>query len=66
MSRRHAISLGFSGHYQNLGIPGLKSHYSACNFTISVDGPPTVGVGGVLTHVERGILKQVTLRPPTI
>ena len=30
MSRRHAISPGFFGHYQDLGISRLKGHDSDC------------------------------------
>ena len=36
MRRRHAVSPGFSGHYQDLGIPNLKGHDSACNLIVSV------------------------------
>ena len=36
MRRRHAISPGFSGHYQDLGIASLKLHASACNLIISL------------------------------
>ena len=33
--RRHAISPGFSGHYQDLGKSSLKRHDSACNLILS-------------------------------
>ena len=37
MRRRHAISPGFSGHYQDLGIASRKKHDSACKLVLSVD-----------------------------
>ena len=39
MRRRHAISPGFAGHYQDLGISSLKGHDSACNLILSVAKP---------------------------
>ena len=36
MRRRHAISPGFPGHYQDLGISSTKRHDSACNLILSV------------------------------
>ena len=37
MRQRHAISPGFFGHYQDLGISSLKRHDSAvCNCILSV------------------------------
>ena len=37
MCRRHAISPGFSGHFQYLDISSLKMHDLACNVILSVD-----------------------------
>ena len=36
MRRHHAISPGFSGHYQDLRIPSRKRHDSACKLILSV------------------------------
>ena len=37
MRRRHTISLGFSGHYQDLGLSSLEMNDSAdCNLILSV------------------------------
>ena len=36
MRRGLAVSLGFSGHYQDIGISSLKRHDAACNFILSV------------------------------
>ena len=32
MRQRHAMSLGVSGHYQDIGISSFKLHNSACVF----------------------------------
>ena len=36
MRRHHAISPGFSGHYQDLGTSSSNPHDSACNVILSV------------------------------
>ena len=46
MRRRHAISPGFCGHYQDLGTPSFKSHDYACNDILSV---------GTFSAVRRGV-----------
>ena len=62
MRRRHAISPGCSGHYQDLGISSLTRHGSACNSILSVDrlrleGVTTVAVGRF--HVSQAALYSV-------
>ena len=37
MRRPHAISPGFYGHYQDLGMSSLTSRVSVCNLILSVD-----------------------------
>ena len=66
MRRRHAISPGFSGHYQDLGISSLKRHDSACNIILSVvmprcgshvspsGGPLASGTGSCQSSVSVG------------
>ena len=34
MRRRHVISPGFDGNYQDLGISSFKGHDSTCNFIL--------------------------------
>ena len=49
MRRRHAISPGFAGHYQDLDTSSLARDDSACNFILSVaraDGAAGARSGG--------------------
>ena len=55
MHRRHAISPGLAGHYQDIGILSFNIHDSACNLTLSV-GMRSTGAGsaGPGPEVRRG------------